>query len=226
MDKRDLLPLILALVIVIVLAIVVKPMMTGDSAGYLSFLQNDSQEVPTVPTPKATPIAPPPTAPPAVATPTPRWDGNVQDVGFVDPATYHLNSSEFQPKADIPGTSPPDERELVTYATISGKWSGSTEIISVPFPYWEMQYTVTTLTEPGLVFPSINIQVMDADDPNRFVRIVNPGVLDPNLWEVNDPRPWTEKFFEGERNYYFVITTRFISSYRIDILVPKKFTGE
>jgi hypothetical protein len=226
MDKRDLLPLILALIIIIVLATVVKPMMTGEPAEYLSFLKNDSQAEPTVPTPKATPIAPPPTAPPTVATPTPRWDGNVQDVGFVDPATYHLNSSEFQPKADIPGTSPPDGREMVTFATISGRWSGNTQVISVPFPYWEMHYTVDALTQPGKVFPSINIQVMDADDPNRFVRIVNPGVLDPSLWEVNDPRPWAEKFFEGERNYYFVITTRFVSSYRIDIMVPKKLAGE
>jgi hypothetical protein len=225
MERRDLGYLIIALVIVLVVGLVVKPVVSGEPVELLSFLQNDSQAEPTVPTPKATPIAPPPTAPPAIVTPTPRWDGNVQDVEFVDPATYHLNSSEFQPKAEIPGTSPTAGNTMITFATIEGKWSGTTEVISIPFPYWEMRYTVTALTQPGEVFPSINIQVMDADDPNRFVRIVNPGVLDPNLWEVNDPRPWTEKFFEGERNYYFVITTRFIASYRIDILVPERYAG-
>ncbi|NYT05656.1 MAG: hypothetical protein GKC04_04700 [Methanomicrobiales archaeon] len=219
MEKRDLLAVGISIVVVLVLALVVKPALQEGGISLLSGESTISPEA-TVPTPKATPIVGPPTPPP---TQVPVWDGTVQSVAFVNPATYQINMTETQPTADIPFQQPPQKYDLTVFATINGKWSGTTEIITIPFPYWEMHYTVSELTEPGYVYPSINIQVMDVSDPNRFVRIINPGVLDSRAWSEYDPRPWVEKFYEGERSYYFVITTRFVESYAIDIMVPSRY---
>jgi hypothetical protein len=72
-----------------------------------------------------------------------------------------------------------------------------------------------------------NLQVMDADDPNRIVRTITPpGGLDFTVWKESDPRPWKEKFYEGQRNYYFVINTQALSSYTIEIRVPEEYIGK
>jgi hypothetical protein len=96
------------------------------------------------------------------------------------------------------------------------------------------------------------IQVMDGDDPNRIVRTITPpGGIDINLWKGGgsdggdyptrtskyaseitvvvtpvDPRPWTEKFYEGQRNYYFVVTAKSLNSYSMEIKVPTRYIGQ
>ncbi len=226
MEWRDIAPIALAVIIVLALSFGLKPMLSEgemELGSVIPFLAGEE-----TPTPAATPhevLSKPPTpAPPSTATPTPTplWDGSVHEMGFVNPETYHQDlDGDGHITSNIPSSLPPSSYQMTTYATINGKWSGTTEIITVPFPYWELHYTVDPMTEPGLVYPTINIQVMDANDPNRFVRIINPGILDPRLWEENDPRPWKEKFYEGERNYYFIITTRFVDSYTVTIRVPQ-----
>jgi hypothetical protein len=95
---------------------------------------------------------------------------------------------------------------------------------------------------------------MDATDPNRIVRSISPpGGIDPDLWNgvaqqtpavtsttptkytevaatltpsTTDPRPWTEKFFEGQRGYYFIINSQYINSYTIKILIPTRYIGK
>lgn len=217
MEKRDLLAVVVAIGLVLIVALVIKPVLQGEDN---AFIPGTSTGEEVIPTPKATPILGPPTPEP---TQTPIWDGTVCDVSFVNPATYHIDIPEPQPTAGIPGQAPPEKLNLTTYAIIDGKWSGTTEIITIPFPYWELHYTVTESVGPGYVFPSINIQVMDVSDPNRFVRIINPGLLDSATWSTNDPRPWIEKFYEGERSYYFIITTSFVESYSMEIKVPTRY---
>jgi len=218
-----------------------------------------------------------PTTPP---TPVPTWNKQVQAVSFVDPSTYHIAPNPTSVTATKINASQPDTT-MVTYATISGKYSGTTRIISIPFPYWEISYTVEPATGPmgGLtqvpslavtptfgesyahsgisgsysaVNPVFSVQVMDADDPNRFVRIFSPpGGIDPDLWagkaqptpvvtrapkyaeiaptptlSKTDPRPWIEKFYEGQRNYYFIINSKFIDSYTLNIRVPERYIGK
>ena len=163
---------------------------------------------------------------------------------------------------------------MTTFATISSSngASGTTKIMYIPFPYWELVYTVepssslkpesiavtptqgTGLSYSGLsgsystANPQFTIQVMDGDDPNRIVRTISPpGGINLDLWtgvkpstthensqfktnqikpvataqtETIDPRPWTEKFFEGQRNYYFIITAQSLDSYTIKIQIP------
>ncbi len=229
MEWRDIAPIALAVVIVLALSFVLKPMITeGDTdiieaIPFLGGMETATPTAPQTPVPTPPPPTPVPTPTPE-PTPTPRWDGSVNSVGFVNPETYHENLDENEYlSSPIPSSSTPAAYRMVTYATISGKWSGTTEIVNIPFPYWELHYTVETMTDPGYVYPTINIQVMDADDPNRFVRILNPGILDPRVWEDTDPRPWKEKFYEGEKNYYYIITTKFIESYTITIKVPDNF---
>ena len=94
---------------------------------------------------------------------------------------------------------------------------------------------------------------MDASDPNRIVRTISPpGGIDLDLWlgkrksvtnpqetlqkgqkatvssdtKYDDPRPWTEKFYEGQRGYYFIIKTQSIASYSLDIKVPTQYIGK
>ena len=94
---------------------------------------------------------------------------------------------------------------------------------------------------------------MDASNPNRIVRTISPpGGIDPDLWEgitqatpavsqtpvkyaaiqptptpsSTDPRPWLEKFFEGQRGYYFIINSQYINSYTLRILIPTRYIGQ
>jgi hypothetical protein len=228
MEWRDVAPIALAVIIVLAISFVLKPMIAeGDTdlGQVIPFLGGEETATPT-PTPREVLSKPPTPRPEPTATPTPAptplWDGSVHEMEFVNPETYHHDlEGDGHLSSNIPSSLPPSTYQMATYATIGGRWSGTTEIVNIPFPYWELHYTVEPMTEPGYVYPTINIQVMDADDPNRFVRIINPGILDPRLWEDNDPRPWKEKFFEGEKNYYFIITTRFVESYTVTIKVPQ-----
>ena len=95
--------------------------------------------------------------------------------------------------------------------------------LSIPFPYWELWYTVEPAGKMGgkdqklgtstvhgaggsgvshsvmqgsfsVITPVFTLQVMDADDPNRIVRTVTPpGGLDSTLWTELIPVP-------GKRN--------------------------
>ena len=53
-----------------------------------------------------------------------------------------------------------------------------------------------------------------------------PAVLILRYGQESDPRPWKEKFYEGQRNYYFVINTQALSSYTIEIRVPEEYIGK
>jgi hypothetical protein len=248
MEKRDLVIVIAALAIVIIMALVVKPAITGEPPDL-------SIPIPGVePTPSPQPTLPDwakeytaqpatvsPTAPP---TPQPTWSGQSQTLGIVGPgATPEPTLSHSQ----LPEETPPAPEQLLTYATIEGNYGGMTENLSMPFPYWEIHYTVepwdrfvgvTESKAGGIassmgteVFPSFSIEVRDAADPDRIIRTIEPpGGLDPELWERGesyDPRPWVEKFYEGTSRgeYYFVINTHMIRSYHIEILVPERYLG-
>jgi hypothetical protein len=279
MDKKDVMYGVAAVVIILVMALVVKPMMTGQPV-------NTGIPVPTTTVPMVTPgssgTIPPPltpamaktTVPVTTAAPTPVWNKTVQTVGFVNSSTYGISLTQEIPN----GTrfdNQPQNTSMISYAKINGKSSGTTQIINIPFPYWELVYTVDPVaeTKPSSIkitptkgsgvaagsgvqgsysgaIPQFTIQVMDAQDPSRIVRTISPpGGIDINLWKgikgsinpastvkasrqtnsadtpIVDPRPWTEKFFEGQRSYYFIINAQLLNSYSIDIRVPARYIG-
>lgn len=276
MDKKDILYGVAAIVIILVMALVVKPMITGQPV-------NTGIPVPTTPAAVDNPpVIPGTTAPPVpvvtttvpTPTPAPTWDQSVQTVGFVDPSQYGVTLTR-----EIPNSTRIDNLPLNTsmtsFAKISGQYSGTTQVVEIPFPYWELVYTLEPVEETKLsavtvtptggsgvaagsgafgsysgVKPEFTIRVMDAGDPSRVVRTISPpGGIDLNLWlgikgTINpastakkgrettsadtvytDPRPWTEKFFEGQRGYYFIINAQLIKSYSIDIRVPDRYIG-
>ena len=280
MDKKDAMYGVAALVIILIIALVVKPAVTGHPV-------NTGIPVPTTSFPPITPITPvftpvitpvaPVTSSPAVPPtpiPSPTWDASTKNVGFVNSSVYGITPGDALPNASRLD-SVPLNNSMTSYAKISGKFSGTTQIITIPFPYWQMVYTVDPVAEPALntvqpaatsksgvassgvqgsyssATPTFTIQVMDADDPNRIVRTISPpGGIDLNLWKgikgtvnpavtnvkfghdttssdvpYNDPRPWTEKFYEGQHSYYFIIKAELLNSYDIDIQVPTRYIG-
>ena len=95
------------------------------------------------------------------------------------------NGTRFDPN--------PVNTSTTSYAKISGKYSGTTRIIKIPFPYWEIVYTVDPVAaiEPGSasggshsgvqgsysgVIPEFTVQVTDAADPNRIYARSAPRV--------------------------------------------------
>jgi hypothetical protein len=264
MDKKDIAYIACACGIILIIALIIKPMATGQPL--LSGIAATTTEKPTILTPAVvsnislavkTTVIPTSIAPPSTM---PTWNPNVvQTIGFVYPETYGVSFNSTGPSARrIPSSTP--NTSMVKYATISGRYNGATQIVHVPFPSWTMSYTVEPVTNPGgdftvsavqthvtegvdktsftgsysSVFPSITIQVMDANDPNRIARIISPpGEINPDDWDVTidnvkipDPRPWVETFYEGGRDYYFIINAHMIQSYTIDILVPQEYVGK
>jgi hypothetical protein len=285
MDKKDITYIVAAFCIILVIAFVIKPLATGQPVNTGISFATPVPSMPSMPSLTATPLvvytnitSMITTTPP---TPVPTWNQKSQTVAFVDPGTYHLSTNQSLPQGTRINAIGPDVNRTV-YATISGKYSGTTQIINIPFPYWELSYTIDPMIGPmsgpslqkaeitstmgegsshsgisgsyASVSPAFSIQVMDATDPNRIVRSISPpGGIDPDLWAgkkqptpavtrttaqkygeiaptptaaTTDPRPWTEKFFEGQRGYYFIINSQYLNSYTITILVPTRYVGQ
>ena len=276
MDKKDIMYIVVALCIILIIALVIKPFLTGKPANTgistptptvtpvtmvnTNFSQQVITIVTTIPTPTPTP------------TPVPTWDKTVSSVVFVDPSTYGVSFNQSLPGGTRINSTDYRNTSLTTIAKINGQYSGTTQIMNIPFPYWEMWYTVEPFADMGgqdqalgtstvigpkepnvkgigsatviqgsfsVMIPTFSVQVMDADDPNRIIRIITPpGGLDEKLWtgksvtggysndettSIPDPRPWKEKFFEGNRKYFFIVNTNAINSYSIEIRVPTEY---
>jgi len=213
MDSRDILTMLAAVALVAALSLV-APMLLGrepDSTpdtGTQGIVWDTGSS-----TPPETPAILTETATP---TPTP-WDLTPAMIGFVDPSTYTNATETLTPSPTIPPETVPN-RTMITYATITGRWSGTTQTFSIPYPYWQIEYTAQPMALPPDVFPRLIIQVFDVDDPNRQVLII-----DQDVYTEAPETPWVEKIYEGDRTYYFRITTRFIKSYTITLKVPSTY---
>jgi hypothetical protein len=253
MEKEDYQWVILALAILLVVGLIIKPALTGETPNIqlpevpaLPALRMPTplpvqttrpvtivttQTVTTIATPVPATTVPVTTTEP-FPTPTPAW--TMQSVQFVDPGTYNLSLQTIQYRNLSQVQSPyriTDYTSILT-SPIKGQYSGTTQVISIPFPYWELWYTVQptvsdlrlqseALTSYSTVLPSFSIDVVDAANPGSAVRVITPpGTLDPLLWQTDDPRPWKEKFLEGNKQYYLIIKANMLSSYEIDIKVP------
>jgi len=257
MDKKAVMYAIGGLVLILIVALVVKPLMTGQPLNTglstpvtiipsSSVKTTDSRDISYgVVTVTSTPVP----------TTVPTWDKNVKTIEFVNPSSYGISLNQTLPngtRIDSVGRN----TNRILFARISGQYSATTQVISIPFPYWELWYSVEpagkmggmdqtlgTATAQGLegsgishsfvqgsfssIIPVFTLQVMDANDPNRIVRTITPpGGLDLTLWTDSDPRPWKEKFYEGQKKYFFVINTQSLKSYSIEIRVPEEYLGK
>jgi hypothetical protein len=177
-------------------------------AGCSSDSGNATNGVTTVPT--ATPI-PTTTIPTTIVTPTP------------------TPTPTAVPTPDPLGDNP----NLVTIKTIAGVAGSQTVNVTVPDRSWELWYTADPLGTGGqdrqsttgansAVFPSLKIVVKDAATGTEIETVEPPGGIDTLLWQrTGDPRPWSKKFYEGNKAYVFDITGRHVKSYLIEVRVPK-----
>ena len=126
-----------------------------------------------------------------------------------------------------------DSTTLTTVQTIIGG-SGSQSInVTVPNGYWEMWYTADPIVSGGqdshsatgtnsAVFPSLSVVIRNAANGDEIETVEPPGGLDIYLWQRSgDPRPWSRKFYNGNRMFIFDITARHLKTYLIEIRVPK-----
>jgi hypothetical protein len=243
MDKKDIAYVLAAFGIILVIAVVIKPLATGQPVNTGISIPTITQAATLKPVHVYTEITPPSTLPVTTIppTPVPTWDAKTKTVGFVDPGTYGISMNESLPGGTRMNSTSVN-KAMTSYATISGKYSATTQIITIPFPYWEIWYTVDPADSVGgkggsltgiqgsfsVTNPAFTLQVMDAEDPNRIVRTITPpGGLDKSLWtRAGDPRPWKEKFYEGARKYYFIIYAHSLNSYNMDIRVPTAYIGK
>ena len=244
MDKKDIMYVLAAFGIVLIIAIVIKPLATGQPVNTGISLPTITQAATLKPVHVYTETTPPLTPPLTIKppTPVPTWDAKTKTIGFVDPGTYGISMNESLPGGTRMNSTSVN-KATTSYATISGQYSATTQIMTIPFPYWEIWYTVDPAGPVGgkggslsviqgsfsVTNPVFTLQVMDAEDPNRIVRIITPpGGLDKSLWTgvAGDPRPWKEKFYEGTRKYYFIISAHSLNSYYLDIRVPTAYIGK
>ncbi len=127
-----------------------------------------------------------------------------------------------------------DRPNLETIKTITGMSGTQSVNVTVPNGYWEMWYTAEPLVTGGqdshsatgtnsAVFPSLAVIVRDAVSGDEIETVEPPGGLDVNLWQRSgDPRPWSKKFFQGNKAYIFDITARHLKSYIIEVRVQKQ----
>jgi hypothetical protein len=294
MQKEDYQWVIVALGLLVIIALIIKPVATNEPPDFslpnismpnlsdlppLPALPFAKSPVTTtletkVPTPPVTavPTMAAPTPEPTVSTPVPEqtvlvWNGTKQTVGFVDPSTYNVNLSTYIPRhnefiPEFTNQSNQTQYRSMNYTSIlktpiTGQWSGTTQVVDIPFPSWELWYTIeptaSDLSKQGegsgsfviqpiegegasasgvqgsysTVKPTFTVDIMEAGNSSRIVRTVTPmGSIDPSLWIKNDPRPWKEKIFEGQKSYYFIIKAGFIKSYSLDIRVPNNYLGK
>lgn len=157
--------------------------------------------------------------------------------------TWSVSGNAVSPISSLPVQTTPTQRTLyipessglTTLITVIGQGGKTSDTFSVPGGYWELWYTADPLVTGGqdshsatgsqsALFPSLQIQVIDKKNSDRVVASVEPpGGLDKTLWQKsgNDPRPWKQKFYEGNKEYYFVITARNLKSYAIEARIPK-----
>ena len=129
----------------------------------------------------------------------------------------------------------PESEKFTTLITVNGQTGKTSDTFSVPGGYWELWYTADPLITGGqdsvsssgsnsALFPYFSIQVIDKTNPNNVVETIEPqGGLDKTLWAKTgiDPRPWKQKFYKGNKEYYFVITAKHLKSYTIEVRIPK-----
>jgi hypothetical protein len=158
MDKKDVMYMIGALCITLIIALVIKPVMTGHPVNTginlstptptpipvtlinTTIYQAVITNVTTIPTPIPTPVP----------KPVPTCDKSVKGVAFVDPSVYGIATNQSYPNSSRFDQKLPDTN-MTPYAKFSGQYSGTTQTINIPFPYWALVYTVEPF--PVVVYP-------------------------------------------------------------------------
>jgi len=211
MENRDIIVIVAAVAIVLIMAVFVKPALTGEPVTFLPegmFEPKQPSQVggegpdTTLTQPIYTPVAtgvpapvqtspPPPTVPP---TPIP---------------TAPLGLT-WQPDPD----NPLQNIQMAIYAEIIGRYSGKTEEFVIPVPYWEVQYELIYDTAKTPEFS------MDVHEIKGGIHSTIKTIM---FRPDKRPDPAENRFYEGGYTYYITIHARDVTQYKIQILVPEKY---
>ncbi len=217
MDKKDLAFFGVAIVIVIIVALIGKPLMMGEPIPFLPSSEPSVNPNAPLPIPANLPTLTPRAETP-LPTPTPVWDGEVKTVGYVDPSTYNIETPEKIVMGEQPA-SYQQNRNMTTYAVIEGEASGVTEIITIPSGYWEMHITFDPWTDIP-INSYLKFQIRNAEDRSDY-QTFNSVDEGPRVTKESGGQDiWVIDRYESG-SFYFVIEEQLLKSYKIEIMVPK-----
>lgn len=212
MEKRDYIVIVVAILIVLILAVFVKPMLTGQQVVFLPASPPSPTEkpieqglMPTDTSPSHTPVQ------------------EISQISSAPTQSEVIPTSKSQAAEVIPEVTPmtwqPDPAnpmpaiQMINYAEIIGKYTGKTEPFRIPTPYWELNYNVTPLDNTAVFLIDIYKLNNKEEIPVRSF-VWHEGV---------EPNPQDLRFFEGGRDYYLNITAEKLKEYKIVIKIPLKY---
>lgn len=156
---------------------------------------------------------------------------DAMDWGEQIPADKTPQSTPVVTRA-TPTPAIPENSRQITIAHITGGSGSGTSDVTVNSSYWELLYSVDPMVTGGqdvtgngaasAVFPKFSIQIIDKSTGKTVDTLEPPGGLDITLWQRSgDPRPWYKKYYSGNRDYEFRISGRYITSYTVEVRIPK-----
>ncbi len=217
MERRDIMVIAGAVLVVLILAVVVKPMLTGQAPN-LGLPEAPAPVAPieSIGAPTGQETSPPPgTAVPETPPPTPSSEENSNQTSesqtgqkAPEPAP---TSVSWQPDPE----NPMPAIQMTEYADIVGKYTGSTAPFRIPTPYWELTYNVTPSGDtPVFLMDVVEKGIAGADDKTIRSYVYRQGKI---------PDPKEGRFFEGGRDYYLRVTSDQIEKYQVKISIPLKY---
>jgi hypothetical protein len=218
MERRDIMVIVGALLVVLILAVVVKPMLTGQPVDL------GIPQVPVTPAQIDSGVAPITQEPVAPQVPIPEeTEKTSEDLT----APYHSEEPGSENRVILPEpttvtwqpdpSNPMPAIQMVQYADIVGKYTGSTGSFRIPTPYWEITYNVTPAKSeknPTFIVDIIKEGLSGEDDKTVRTLIYREG-------KSFDPKEG--RFFEGGHDYYLRITAENLDKYQIIIYIPLKY---
>ncbi|NLV26690.1 MAG: hypothetical protein GXY48_05945 [Methanomicrobiales archaeon] len=211
MEKRDFVVIFAAIIIVLIMAVVVKPIITGQPVVFLPESPAPIEEV--ISESNTGTILSTPVDTEIIITPEPTLVQETQEPTIPSQSTVSVTPSitpmTWQPDSD----NPMPAIQMTNYAEIVGKYTGSTVPFRIPTPYWELHYHVTPMGTDG----TFSMDVKEKSDAGeKTVRTIT--------WrDGNAPDPREYRFFEGGKDYYLIINANQLKEYRINIQIPLKY---
>lgn len=215
MEKRDIIVIFAAIIVVLIMAVFVKPMLTGQPVIFLP----ESPPSPVNIQPESGQEYVPENVVPQEAPPVAEFTENApppeggQEINLASEetksATPEPTAMTWQPDPD----NPMPAVQMTNYAEIIGKYSGATAPFRIPTPYWELHYNIT----PADLTPLFSMDVMElSGGEEKTIRTIT--------WrEGKEPNPQDFRFFEGGKDYYLNISAEKLESYRIVVQIPLKY---
>jgi hypothetical protein len=210
MERQDIIVIVAGIAIVLIMAIFVKPALTGESVTFLPEGMFEPRQ-PSEPQVVDTTVTQPVYTPVATQAPTPiQTPSQPPTIPPTPIPTAPTIGLTWQPDPDNPMQNIP----MVTYAEIVGKYTGITEEFVIPVPYWEVHYEITYDTTKT---PEFSMDVHEIKGGTHSI------IRTMTFKTDRKPDSAENRFYEGGYTYYITISAKDVERYKIEILVPEKY---